>query len=161
MLPEVLVSCIHCWNHLTLFNWNDYHFTRFGMFAFNQEDTRRVLEKLRKKRKEQDQLDTFEEKLQQNMNLIQKNIIALLRPIAKKIPEQLVEGALNVWLKKSLLNGLNINRSYEKIIQMLVCVYNASENHRKNNRIDYILPIYQVINSMIKYIQEAGGKKQP
>ena len=82
----------------------------------------------------------------------------MLRPIAKKIPDQFIEGALNVWLRKSLLGNIEINRSYEKIIQMLVSVYHASENV-KTQRLDYILPVYTVINSMIKYIQAAGGNK--
>lgn len=42
---------------------------------------------------------------------------------------------------------------------MLVCVQQATDNSKKH-RIDYVLPVDQVINSMIKYIQEAGGKKQ-
>lgn len=65
----------------------------------------------------------------------------LLRPIAKKIPDQFIEGSLNVWLKKSLLGNVDINRSYEKIIQIIVCVYQASENPR-NNKIEMILPVY-------------------
>jgi len=40
---------------------------------------------------------------------------------------------------------------------MLICVYKASENP-KNNRIDFVLPVYQVINSMIRYIQKEVGK---
>jgi hypothetical protein len=41
---------------------------------------------------------------------------------------------------------------------MLVCVYKATENE-KSNRIDYIMPVYQVINSMIRFIQEFSSKK--
>jgi transketolase N-terminal domain/subunit len=37
-LQNVLISCILCWNHLEILNWNDYHFTRHGVFAFYQED---------------------------------------------------------------------------------------------------------------------------
>lgn len=76
-LPTIFVSCIHCWNNFEFLNINDYHFTRFGMFAYNQEDTRKVQEKLRGRRKgEADaQLPTFEDSLQLKMNMIQKNVI--------------------------------------------------------------------------------------
>lgn len=33
-----------------------------------------------------------------------------------------MDGAVSVWLKKSLLGNADLNRSYEKIIQMLVCI---------------------------------------
>ena len=48
-IQNILIACIYCWNPLDIFNWSDYHFTRFGMFAYNQEDNRRILEKLRRK----------------------------------------------------------------------------------------------------------------
>jgi len=41
-LPNIFVSCIHCWNHMSMFNGNDYHFTRHGMFAYNYEDSKRI-----------------------------------------------------------------------------------------------------------------------
>ena len=85
-----------------------------------------------------------------------------MRPIAKNKPDQFIEGALNVWLRKSLLEQDDkniINRSYEKLIQMLVCVYEAQRNH-KTGRIEYTLPPDVVIHSVIKYIMEAAAKKQ-
>lgn len=55
--------------------------------------------------------------MQFKTNPIQRKVILLLRPIAKKIPDQLIEGALNIWLKKRLLGDkINYNRSLEKII---------------------------------------------
>ena len=107
-ISNVLISCIFCWNHLDLFDWNDYHFTRFGMFAYYPEDNRRILEKMRIKRKipkvqdgnkydetagrgsrgtDNDKYLTYEENLQIQTNAIQKKVIQLLRPIAKKIPD--------------------------------------------------------------------------
>jgi len=117
-LPQVFVSCIYCWNHVPLFNWNDYHFTRHGMFAYNHEDTRRVIDKLRvKDRDGVNQMVSLEQNVMQNCNDIQKKVILLLRPIAKKVPDQFIEGAVQVWIKKtSLGEQLPINRSYEKII---------------------------------------------
>lgn len=52
-LSKVIISCMLCWNHLELFNWNDYHFTRHGVFGYYPEDNRRILEKLRIKKKNQ------------------------------------------------------------------------------------------------------------
>ena len=49
-LSRVFISCIYCWNHLDLFNWNEYYFTRHGMFAYYPEDNRRILDKMRIKR---------------------------------------------------------------------------------------------------------------
>ena len=100
-----------------------------------------------------DKYPTFDELLMQYMtNPIQRKIIQMLRPIAKKIPDQFIEGALQVWLKKSMLgNNINLNKSYEKIIQMIVCVYQEQENP-KTGKMDFIMPAYQVIQSMITYI---------
>jgi len=41
---------MYCWNHMQIFEWTDYHFTRYGMFAYNHEDKKKLLEKIRKKR---------------------------------------------------------------------------------------------------------------
>ena len=49
-LENIFVSFIYCWNNLELLNWNDYHFTRLGMFSYYSEDTRKIIEKLRKKK---------------------------------------------------------------------------------------------------------------
>ena len=65
---------------------------------------------------------TLEDYMNSNLNAIQKKVLQLLRPIAKKIPDQFIEGTLNVWLRKSLLGNVDINRSYEKIIQILICI---------------------------------------
>jgi len=145
---------------MSLYNIADYHFTRHGMFAYKQDDTKRTLDNIKNQRKADSTNFNFEKLLQNNTNPIQKRVIKLLRPIAKKIPDQFIDGALTVWLKKSLLgNNVDINRSYEKIIQMLISVYQASENTR-NGRIDFIMPVYTVIQSMIKYIQDSSTKKK-
>jgi|TARA_B110001450_G_C17564337_1_gene458124 hypothetical protein len=63
-LPSIFVSCIHCWNHLPLFNWQDYHFTRHGMFAYSPEDNRKIIEKMRQKRNRTDEhFMSFEDNL--------------------------------------------------------------------------------------------------
>lgn len=75
-LQNLLISCIYCWNHLELFNWNDYHFTRFGSFAYCHEDNKRIMEKIRIRQKksfdnqnpktqENEKYLTFEEILQE------------------------------------------------------------------------------------------------
>ena len=68
-------------------------------------------------------------------------VMQLLRSLAKKTPDQFIEGALNVWLRKSLLGRVDIHLSYQKIMQMLVCVYQATENP-KTGKIDFIMPVY-------------------
>lgn len=52
-LSDILISCIYCWNHLEFFNWSDYHFTRHGMFQFYNEDSRKIIDKMRIKKKMQ------------------------------------------------------------------------------------------------------------
>lgn len=42
---------------------------------------------------------TLEDYMTFNLNSIQKKVLTLLRPIAKKIPDQFIEGVLQVWLK--------------------------------------------------------------
>ena len=64
-----------------------------------------------------------------------------LRPSAKKIPDQFIEGILTIWIKKSTLGSLHINRSYLKLIQMIIVSYQAFESE-KNNKIDFILPVH-------------------
>jgi hypothetical protein len=64
----------------------------------------------------------------------------------------IIDGALKVWLKKSSLGkDVNINKSYEKLIQILICVGKASHTQH-GRRMEYVLPMYQVINSSIKVI---------
>lgn len=58
----------------------------------------------------------MEESLQKWYNNIQKKVVELLRPLAKRMPDVLIDGALKVWLKRSLLGDVNINKSYEKLI---------------------------------------------
>ena len=76
----------------------------------------------------------------------------MLRPIAYKFPDEFVEGALNVWLKKSLLGNVIINKAYEKIIQIVIAVYTAQVN-QKTGKLDFVLPVHVVVTSMIKYIE--------
>lgn len=130
------------------------------MFAYSSEDTKKIMDEIKQKRHKFDSdinTFTYEKLLQINTNPIQKRIITLLRPIAKRIPDQFIEGTLHVWLHKSLLRGTDEDKSYQKIIQMLICIYSATENP-KNNRIDYIMPTYKVIESLIKYIQDQEAK---
>jgi hypothetical protein len=69
----------------------------------------------------------LEESLQKGYNNIQKKVIELLRPLAKKLPDMLIDGALKVWLKKSSLGpDVCINKSYQKLIQILICVGKTS-----------------------------------
>jgi len=49
-------------------------------------------------------------------NSIQRKVINLLRPIAKSNPDQFIKGALDIWLRKSLLGkDVNHKRCYEKL----------------------------------------------
>jgi hypothetical protein len=49
-LAEICVSCIHCWNHISLLTQSDYHFTRHGMFAYNQDDNYKINKKLKERK---------------------------------------------------------------------------------------------------------------
>jgi hypothetical protein len=93
-------------------------------------------------------------------NPIQRKLLQLLRPIAKKYLQRLLDGTLHVWLKKSLLSSHNVNTSYcyEKLIQMLVCLHQAEVNP-KTNKVDYIMPLDLFIQAVVKYIQGTGGSK--
>lgn len=177
-IKDIFISSIYCWNHLSLYDWNDYHFTRHGMFAYYQDDNTKLQRKIRivkndpkddltqrfgealKKKFDQNpkqiqekKIQTLEESFNQFSNPIQKQIIKLMRPIAKKIPDQFIEGALDVWLKKKNLGNVDINRSYEKLIQMIVSVYQV--NDLKGNKLEYIMSVQQVILSINKYIEES------
>ena len=63
-MPKMLIACILCWNHMELFNWNDYHFTRHGVFAYYPEDNRRINDRVRIKLSQYQklgQIDKYEE----------------------------------------------------------------------------------------------------
>ena len=121
-LSTIMVSCIHCWNDLPIFNWSEYHFTRHGMFAYCPEDNKRINESLKVPKDDDEEYFTLEEILNRSQNAIQKKIIELLRPIAKKIPDGFIDGVLQIWLNKSLVGELKCNKNYKKLIQILVCV---------------------------------------
>ena len=71
----------------------------------------------------------------------------------------MIDGALHVWLKKSLLGtAIHTNKSYEKIIQILVCLYQAEVN-TKTNKVDFIMPLDHFMTAVVKYIQNTGGNK--
>lgn len=73
--------------------------------------------------------------------------------------QKLIDGALQVWLKKRLLGpDVHPNRSYEKIIQILVCLYSAEVNP-KTNKVDVIMPLDAFMAAVVKYIQNTGGHK--
>ena len=85
---------------------------------------------------------TMEESLQKGYNSIQRKVIELLRPLAKKLPDMLIDGALKVWLfKSSLGQDVNINKSYEKLLQILICVGKASQT-QNGKKLEYILPMH-------------------
>ena len=53
-LSEILVACINCWNNLPILNWREYHFSRAGMFSYNQSDNGIIREQLKRKKKDKD-----------------------------------------------------------------------------------------------------------
>jgi hypothetical protein len=59
------------------------------MFAFSQEDAKMINKKLRKYMYSREKAEhiTMEENFNQESNPIQKKIVSLLRPIAKKFPD--------------------------------------------------------------------------
>ena len=64
-LPNIIVSCIQCWNDLAIFDWADYHFTRHGMFAYCQEDNEKINERFKKQKTNNQDYKTMEEILNQ------------------------------------------------------------------------------------------------
>ena len=95
----------------------------------------------------------------QQENNIQKKIIQMLRPIAKEFPDQFIDGVLQIWLRKELLGkDQSIKRCYEKLIQIIVCIYHGRKKD-KNTSPEFILPVQQVIHSLIKYIENANNTK--
>lgn len=47
-LRDVIVSCIYTWNQLPFLSMTDYHFTRYGMFAYSSEDTKKIMDEIKK-----------------------------------------------------------------------------------------------------------------
>lgn len=57
---------------------------------------------------------------------------------------------------------VNIKRCYEKLIQILVCVCQAKQRDPKQPaKLEFILPVQQVIESMICYIKTVNKDRQP
>ena len=40
--PNIIVSCLYCWNDLPIFLCRDYAFTRSGIFPYTAEDEKLV-----------------------------------------------------------------------------------------------------------------------
>lgn len=77
----------------------------------------------------------------------------MLRMIAKKNSFQFVQSIINIWMKKDELGkNVDINRSYEKLIQILICVCEM-----KKPKVKPVATIDQVIQYTIKYISESNG----
>lgn len=70
-----------------------------------------------------------------------------------------MDGALQIWMSKSLLpKDVNIKRCYEKLIQIIICCYQAKYiPDRKNFK--FILPVDTVIQSIITFISTQAKKK--
>jgi hypothetical protein len=81
----------------------------------------------------------FDEYIKANTNQIQKNVIDFLQPLAEHSIPNFIEGILNIWLTKSHLDGQNINKSLEKMMQILISLK---------------LTPHSVINSINKYIEK-------
>lgn len=104
---------------------------------------------------------SLDQTMLQFINPIQRKVLQLLRPIAKLYPDQFVEGVIVVWIKKTTLGpGANIKSCYEKLIQILVCVSQARQRDLKS-KIEFLLPVQQVIESLVQYIKTVNKDKTP
>ena len=118
--PNIIVSCLYCWNDLPIFLARDYCFTRSGIFPYTTEDEKliaAVIEKSGEKAKE-----SLENYIRSKTNPIQKYVIDFLQPLADHSPHNFIEGMLKVWLTKAHLEGLNLSKTLEKMMQMLISV---------------------------------------
>ncbi len=71
--PNIIVSCLYCWNYLPIFLARDYNFARCGMYPYTQDDEK-ILGAMIEKSGEKD----FDEYIRANTNQIQKNVIDFL-----------------------------------------------------------------------------------
>ena len=118
--PNIIVSCLYCWNDLPIFLARDYSFTRSGIYPYTIEDEKIVaalIEKSGDKAKE-----SLNEYIKSKTNPIQKNVIYFLQPLADLSPAPFIEGMLQVWLTKAHLDGLNLSKTLEKMMQVLISV---------------------------------------
>lgn len=77
----------------------------------------------------------------------------MLKLIAKKNTFSFVQSIINIWMKKDELGtNVDINRSYEKLIQILICVCEM-----KSPRVRPVATIDQVIQYTIKYITDGNS----
>jgi hypothetical protein len=40
--PNIIVSCLYCWNELPIFLARDYHFARCGIYPYTNEDEKLI-----------------------------------------------------------------------------------------------------------------------
>jgi len=66
--------------------------------------------------------ESLVEYIKAKTNPIQKYVIEFLRPLAETSPHNFLEGILLVWMNKNNLAGLNLNKSLEKMMQILISV---------------------------------------
>lgn len=66
--------------------------------------------------------ESLMEYIKAKTNPIQKYVIEFLRPLAETSPHNFLEGILLVWMNKNNLSGLNLNKSLEKMMQILISV---------------------------------------
>ena len=69
---------------------------------------------------------------------------------------------MEIWLYRSKLDlkdedKYKTNTYYEKIIQILSCIYEARENKEKN-KVEFILPVHRVVDSIVKFIQDPSKR---
>jgi hypothetical protein len=66
--------------------------------------------------------ESLVEYIKSKTNPIQKYVIEFLRPLAETSPNYFLEGILLVWMNKKNLVGMNLNKSLEKLMQILISV---------------------------------------
>lgn len=112
------MSCLHCWNDLPIFTAKNYYFSRSGIFPYNMDDEKLLATSIDKSEGK----DSLQDYIRVKTNPIQKYVIEFLRPLAETSPHNFIEGVLLVWMNKSNLDGLSLNKSLEKMMQILTSV---------------------------------------
>ncbi len=116
------------------------------MFPYNTDDEKilsTIIDKSGEKAKE-----SLVEYIKSKQNPIQKYVVEFLRPLSETSTHNFVEGILLVWMNKKNLVDMNLNKSLEKMMQILISVR---------------LKTHMVIDSINKFIEKRNlmTKKPP
>lgn len=106
---------------MPIYTPKDYYFSRSGIFPYSTDDEK-LLSGIIEKCEDPRAKDSLSEYIRSKTNPIQRYVIEFLRPLAETSPHYFLEGILLVWMNKKNLVGMNLNKSLEKMMQILISV---------------------------------------